>query len=519
MIRSFCLFAAVLSVASGAVLAETSGAVEPLSTCPASPQEGVTLGAGIDCGYVTVPQNRAVGAEGTIKVAYMRIRAVESTDAPPLFILAGGPGQSVISEDRLTLFQEPLLGPILKDHDVVLLEQRGTFHSRPALTCPEAAATSLAALKDNLTPADASAKATATLNACIARLQGEGVEFASYNTVENASDINDVRIALGYDQIIFYGASYATLLGQFLLRQHPEALAGIILDGTESPTTQSWAAGRAINAQWGVDNVTQLCAQDPNCAATFDIPALVEKLFATFGKDSVPVSVPAPGEGNSGATYAVSVAPEDLVSFVYSLQTSKFGVVAMPLELTELIASGRDAIAETLAQPAVASVLAAPPEDENSMLTLMHAAMVCSDDPAQEGEAVNTEGAGTYARLFAATVERQYVDLCKVIAVPQLPESSDALAQSDVPALILSGGLDVQTPYFLGNEVAENLTNVTHVIFPAGFHVQIANLNRCAMTIMNDFVQSPGSKLATDCSDDEQPLPFVLPDDVEETAP
>ncbi len=374
-------------------------------------------------------------------------------------------------------------------------------------------------MKENLTPAAASAKATATLNACIARLRGEGVDFASYNTVENASDINDVRIALGYDRIIFYGESYATLLGQFLLRQHPDALAGIILDGTESPTTQSWAAGRAINAQWGLDNVTRLCARDPNCAATFDIPALFEEVFATFGKDPVPVSVPAPDEDNSGATYAMSVAPEDLASFVYSLQTSKFGVVAMPLELTQLIASGRDAIAETLARPAVASILAAPPEDENSMLTLMHAAMVCSDDPAQEGEAVNTRGAGTYARLFAAKVERQYVELCKVISVPQLPASSDALVQSDVPALILSGGLDVQTPYFLGNEVAGNLTNATHVIFPAGFHVQIANLNRCAMTIMNDVVRNPGSRLATGCAEDEQPLSFVLPGDVEGTAP
>lgn len=517
--RVFSLSSAILLSTVVAAMADVPRAVEALAECPAAAPEGVTLGAGADCGYVTVPQNRAGGTEDTIKVAYMRLRAVQATDAPPLFILAGGPGQSVISADRQTLFQEPLLGPILKDHDVVLLEQRGTFYSRPALTCPETAATLLAALKDNLTPADASAKANATLNACVARLQGEGVDFASYNTVENASDINDVRSALGYDQIIFYGESYATLLGQFLLRQHPDALAGIILDGTESPTTQSWAAGRAINAQWGLDNVTQLCAQDPNCAAIFDIPALGEELFATFGKDPVPVSVPAPDQGNSGDTYAVSVAPEDLASFVYSLQTSKFGVVVMPMELTQLIASGRDAIAETLAQPAVASILAAPPEDENSMLTLMHAAMVCSDDPAQEGEAVNTEGAGTYARLFAAKVERQYVDLCNVIAVPQLPESSDALVQSDVPTLILSGGLDVQTPFFLGNEVAEKLTNVTHVIFPAGFHVQIANLNRCAISIMNDFVRDPGAKLATGCADDEKPLPFVLPDDVEGTAP
>ncbi len=134
MIRSPCLLAAVLSAVSGAALAETSGNVEPLPTCPASPPEGVTLPSGADCGYVTVPQNRAGGAEGTIKVAYMRLRAAEATDAPPLFMLAGGPGHSVISADRLTLFQEALLGPILKDHDVVLLEQRGTIHSRPALT-------------------------------------------------------------------------------------------------------------------------------------------------------------------------------------------------------------------------------------------------------------------------------------------------------------------------------------------------------------------------------------------------
>ena len=61
--------------------------------------------------------------------------------------------------------------------------------------------------------------------ACLDEFAAEGVDLAAYNSDENADDIDALRQALGYDKIIYYGESYGTLLGQYLLRRHPDILA------------------------------------------------------------------------------------------------------------------------------------------------------------------------------------------------------------------------------------------------------------------------------------------------------
>ena len=52
--------------------------------------------------------------------------------------------------------------------------------------------------------------------------------------MENAADVNAVREALGYDRIIYYGASYGSQLGQHVMRDFPEILEAVVLDGAEA---------------------------------------------------------------------------------------------------------------------------------------------------------------------------------------------------------------------------------------------------------------------------------------------
>ena len=57
--------------------------------------------------------------------------------------------------------------------------------------------------------------------------------------------------------------------------------------------------------------------------------------------------------------------------------------------------------------------------------------------------------------------------------------------------LLLSGDLDVATPTFRSQEVADALPNATLVVFPGRTHVQIAGANICAGQIMTQFVLDP----------------------------
>ena len=47
---------------------------------------------------------------------------------------------------------------------------------------------------------------------CLDDWRQQGINLASYSNVEIAADVNDLRQALGYDQVNLYGTSYGTRL-------------------------------------------------------------------------------------------------------------------------------------------------------------------------------------------------------------------------------------------------------------------------------------------------------------------
>ncbi|MEY8841388.1 alpha/beta hydrolase, partial [Cribrihabitans sp. XS_ASV171] len=159
----------------------------------------------------------------------------------------------------------------------------------------------------------------------------------------------------------------------------------------------------------------------------------------------------------------VQVTPEDIGAAIYRLQTSKYGAAALPATLAQLAAGGPEGLAQELGNEAVASIVGGLTEDGSELMLLMHAAMICTDDPAMDVPGATAENETYYARTFARSEAMQYVTLCSALDLPQLPDSSDALVKSDVPVLILSGGLDVQTPLYMAESLTPSLPNAEQV--------------------------------------------------------
>jgi len=84
------------------------------------------------CGVLTVPEDRSRPGGATIDLSVAVVPALNRrAAAPPLFLLAGGPGQSA------TAMYTSLAGAfarVNRNHDIVLVDQRGTGNSAP-LTC------------------------------------------------------------------------------------------------------------------------------------------------------------------------------------------------------------------------------------------------------------------------------------------------------------------------------------------------------------------------------------------------
>ena len=142
----------------------------------------------------------------------------------------------------------------------------------------------------------------------------------------------------------------------------------------------------------------------------------------------------------------------------------------------------------------------------------MHYAMVCSDDPVHSVEDVITAGVSEYPKRFGEVVAQEYSALCGLISVKELPDSTDVNVSLDVPTLLLTGDLDVQTPAFRSQLVAESLPNATLIMLPGSTHVQVGGANRCAAQVMTQFVLDPAAELDTSCTGVSPVLGFVLPD-------
>ena len=158
-----------------------------------------------------VPLERADPSLGTIPITFA-VREPGDRKRPALgtiFAVAGGPGLGSISYGRYYIH---MLGPLLERRRLVLVDMRGTGHSR-AIDCP--------ALEGGRgTPQFGVAQCARIL----------GPTYGSYRTSAAADDLDAVRERLGLERITMYGDSYGTFLAQSYAYRHREHLEALILD-------------------------------------------------------------------------------------------------------------------------------------------------------------------------------------------------------------------------------------------------------------------------------------------------
>jgi TAP-like protein len=113
-----------------------TGATYAAAPCPSPNVPGVPqleLGPEFSCGYLTVPENRARPEGRQIRIPVARARSASAEPQPdPLLYLAGGPGGTGLATAVLRLQQG-----WTRDRDVLFVDQRGTLHADPLLSCPE----------------------------------------------------------------------------------------------------------------------------------------------------------------------------------------------------------------------------------------------------------------------------------------------------------------------------------------------------------------------------------------------
>src|SRR5688572_1207872 len=214
------------------------------------------------CGWLAVPENRdqPEGKHVRLHVAVLPSLRLEPA-GDPLFVWSGGPGQAA---GDFYISIAPALARIRRDRDIVVVDQRGTGRSN-RLDCafPEE---SDAAFTDPQ-------KLREIVRKCLAGLPGDP---RYYTTSVAVRDLDEVRAALGYQQIDLYGVSYGTRVAQHYMRRYPERVRSVVLDGVVPPEL-ALGPDVAREAQRALEQIFARCAAEAQCGARF---AALPQLFA-----------------------------------------------------------------------------------------------------------------------------------------------------------------------------------------------------------------------------------------------
>ncbi|HTD72489.1 MAG TPA: alpha/beta hydrolase [Steroidobacteraceae bacterium] len=435
------------------------------------------------CGTLRVPLDREHPKEGSVdlKVAVVPALNRRST-AAPLFLLAGGPGQSAM---QVYVSLNAAFSRISRNHAIVLLDQRGTGQS---------SLQSCAYPEDWQEPADpipALRKATVE---CLAKL-GPHVRF--YTTSIAVRDLDDMRIALGYDQIDLYGGSYGTRVAELYMRRYPAHVQAVILDGVTYPQ-QAIGAETPQDAERSLNLIVARCLQTPDCAATY--PQLQDdltNLLREYGPKKTPVTIDDP---NSGLPLEIEFNRRILDAALRMLSYSSMQASLLPT-LIHGAAHGK-------LRPLAAQSVMNMRQISDQLANGMQYSVICSEDEPFFA-AANIDRAAM-AKTYQGT---DMVDALHEICAlwPRGPVDADLHAplRSEVPTLLLSGEADPVTPPVDAERAAAGLTRHRHLILKGEGHGQLAT--GCMPTLTADFLDNLApDKLDATCLDRHTPEPFFL---------
>jgi pimeloyl-ACP methyl ester carboxylesterase len=414
---------------------------------------------GVLCGTVQVPLDPA-HPEGTpIAVRYVVVPAMARRKfADPVFLLAGGPGQSAISVAAMTM---PLFTRLNNRRDIVFVDQRGTGGSAPLL-CQDPEHETLAEQADP----EGQFRLAMVCKAALLRLpylRGEA-DLGLFTTWIAVQDVDAVRRALGAERIDLVGASYGTRVALEYQRQFPGAVRRSVLDGV-APPDMALPASYSLDNQAALDSLVAACMTEPACARDHAaLEAKFRKLLQSLPR-TVKVAQPL-----SGHVEEFVLNRDMLLAAVRSALYSPALAAALPEAID---AAARDDFAPLIGLHATFASRKA-----TRLAMGMHLSVVCAEDVPRLAASSDPPGAD-----FGNEFARFYQRLCSGWPRGAVPAAFYSVGVSATPVLLLSGGIDPATPPRHGERVARALG-------PMARHIVVANAGHGVLGIgcMRDVV-------------------------------
>jgi pimeloyl-ACP methyl ester carboxylesterase len=437
------------------------------------------------CGRLDVPLNRADPSDRRrMRISFAVLEARSQNPQPdPVVFLTGGPGASAF------YFLNVLAAsPTLADRDLIVIEQRGNGYSSPNLLCSVDAGETIES-------------ATAAVRDCRAQLERRDVAFDAYNITESAHDLADLRAALEIESWNVLGTSFGSFWALRYADLHPEGVRSLVLDSPyplQAEPGDGWIAH--LN---GLGAVFAACAADAACADAY--PDLSAR-FSAFVAAANETPVRAGRSTFNG---------RDVFNLVNGANFETATVAMVPRLADALVRGDFETAGEIVSLDpygaprgfrmsrafSIGSNINIPCVDDQAFVSPDGARLQL----AQEWSPAMLD-AGRASAFDKGQVCRDFWRVAPADPILNMP------VRSDIPALIVAGALDPETPPELGAVMAETLPNATLLVLPDSAHAALSAPSACTTRILSAFLHAPHERPDTSCVSSDH-VRFSLPND------
>ncbi|MFJ9813446.1 alpha/beta fold hydrolase [Streptomyces sp. NPDC101158] len=449
-----------------------------------------------------MPESRSHRGGGRkLRLAVAIIPAASGGPAgEPVVFMEGGPGGDAF--DSIPFL---VSSGVNRDHDLIVMAQRGTRYSEPNLACPEIDRFNVTAVGLRYDSPATGRLLVRAAEECRDRLTRDGIRLSSYNTTENAADFADLRTALGIDRWNVYGYSYGTNLALTYLRRHPQGIRSVAIDSVAPP--------KVVNLPWtwdsaaeGIGAIFAACEAQPRCKSRY--PHLRRTLDEQVRRlEAHPLTLMAqPPAG--GDPVKVDLDGGALVNI---LVANTVKAVDVPAALDELAHGNPERFARARAVD-VGTVIGGFAHGMTQSIACAEWAPGFSERDVLKAGRRNFPGWPDSVLAQPPQLPFEH-DLCRAWNVPDRTAIQRVATFSKVPALVLAGSFDMKTGASWAQVAARTLPRSTSVVIPGIGHWVVPQ-SPCAASVLASFLDRPTAP-DTGCVAALRPAPFTITPDVE----
>jgi pimeloyl-ACP methyl ester carboxylesterase len=433
------------------------------------------------CGQYEVYEDRAKKSGRKIKLYVMVLPALIDKPAPdPIFYFQGGPGGAATSVAPAWIMTQ-----LHRTRDVVLVDQRGTGKSNP-LSC------NFRGDPNDMRGYFSEYLTLEGVRACRTELE-KNADLRLYTTTIAMADLDDVRVALGYDKINVYGGSYGSTAALSYLNFYPQHVRTVTISGV-APPHNTLLLAFAKGTEHALNRLFDDCAADEKCKAAFpdlrkdwdNVVARLTKEPATFDtlnpfthqKQQVTMTREGFGELVRLVLYVpnvMSIMPL-MIHQMSQGDYSQFGFYAFQVQRGVDLGLARG----------------------------MQLSVFCAENvPLIKESEIEPATAGTF---YGGNRVRTYLKACNQWPRGEVPARFYESIKSAVPVLMLSGDLDPVTPPDAATPLLRWLPNGRQIIMHNATH----NTYECQEKLARDFIERGTVKdLDASCVEGMKRLPFL----------